>query len=118
IRSHEANTPCILVDCLGTWVTALIDDADAWVDHDRATEVVTAACTELTAAITASSSAILLVSNEVGSGVVPGSSSGRLFRDLLGIVNVQVAQVCDRVTLMVAGRALSLPHPQQTEASL
>ena len=117
IRSHQASTRCILIDCLGTWVTALIDDAGAWQDRDRATGVVTTACADLTNAIAVSTCTIIIVSNEVGSGVVPGSASGRLFRDLLGIVNVQVAQVCDQVTLMIAGRALAIPHTAATEVS-
>jgi adenosylcobinamide kinase/adenosylcobinamide-phosphate guanylyltransferase len=50
---------------------------------------------------------VVLVSNEVGMGVAPATSSGRLFRDLLGIVNARVASACDEATLLVAG----LPVP-------
>jgi len=48
------------------------------------------------------------VSNEVGSGVVPASASGRLFRDTLGRLNAAVAAVSDSVTLVVAGIPLTL----------
>jgi adenosylcobinamide kinase/adenosylcobinamide-phosphate guanylyltransferase len=54
-------------------------------------------------AIATTRASVFLVSNEVGSGVVPAFKSGRLFRDLLGEVNQQVARVANRVVLLVAG---------------
>ena len=48
----------------------------------------------------------MIVTNEVGQGVVPATASGRLFRDLLGIANARLAAVCDETTVMFAGRAL------------
>ena len=51
---------------------------------------------------------VVLVTNEVGWGVVPAHRSGRVFRDLLGTVNQQVATACDEVHLVVAGRVLVL----------
>lgn len=50
----------------------------------------------------------ILVSNEVGSGVVPAYSAGREFRDLLGEINQHVAALADNVLLMVAGLPLVL----------
>ena len=46
---------------------------------------------------------MVLVSNEVGQGVVPASASGRRFRDAMGILNAQVAGVCDQVFFCTAG---------------
>ena len=51
---------------------------------------------------------IILVSNEVGSGVVPAYPMGRRYRDLLGEINQRVARVADDVILMVAGLPLAL----------
>jgi adenosylcobinamide kinase / adenosylcobinamide-phosphate guanylyltransferase len=51
---------------------------------------------------------VVLVTNEVGLGIVPEHRSGRLFRDLLGLVNQRVAAACDEVHLVVAGRVLRL----------
>ena len=51
---------------------------------------------------------MVLVTNEVGLGVVPAHRSGRLFRDLLGLVNQRLATACDEVHLVVAGRVLKL----------
>lgn len=50
----------------------------------------------------------IVVTNEVGLGVVPSHSSGVLFRDLLGTINRRVAAVCDEVHLVIAGRVLKL----------
>ena len=50
----------------------------------------------------------MAVTNEVGWGVVPAHSSGRLFADLLGRVNQEVAAASDEVVLLVAGRPLHL----------
>ncbi len=51
---------------------------------------------------------MILVSNEVGSGVVPAYALGRRFRDLVGEINQRVAAVADTVVLMVAGLPLPL----------
>ena len=51
---------------------------------------------------------VVLVTNEVGSGVVPAHRSGGVFRDLLGALNQTVAERCDEVHLVVCGRVLVL----------
>jgi adenosyl cobinamide kinase/adenosyl cobinamide phosphate guanylyltransferase len=51
---------------------------------------------------------MVLVSSEVGMGVVPESRSGRLFRDELGALNTRLAAACDEVVLVVAGLAVRL----------
>ena len=57
---------------------------------------------------------VVVVSNEVGSGVVPATVSGRLYRDTLGRLNVGVADVSTDVVLVVAGQPLVL-KPERTE---
>ena len=51
---------------------------------------------------------LILVSNEVGSGIVPMGELSRQFQDYSGLMNQRLAQVCDEVTLAVAGLPLSL----------
>lgn len=51
---------------------------------------------------------VVLVTNEVGLGVIPAHRSGRLFRDLLGMLDQRVATACDEVHLVVSGRVLKL----------
>jgi adenosylcobinamide kinase/adenosylcobinamide-phosphate guanylyltransferase len=106
--------PPVLVDCLALWLTGVLDRAGAWqaepgsAAYDEALGEVTARVDELVAAVTASPARVVLVSNEVGSGVVPATASGRLFRDLLGSLNAAVAIACDQVELVVAGRTVTL----------
>ncbi|QQS00724.1 MAG: bifunctional adenosylcobinamide kinase/adenosylcobinamide-phosphate guanylyltransferase [Austwickia sp.] len=98
----------VLVDCLGTWLAGLVHEAQAWDDRDRATEAVDHGLDGLIAALAVPPGPVVLVTNEVGLGVVPEHASGRLFRDLLGRINARVAEACDHVALVVAGRVLDL----------
>ncbi|GAB3019618.1 cobalamin biosynthesis protein CobU [Nocardioides flavus (ex Wang et al. 2016)] len=99
----------LLVDCLGTWLTAVIDAADAWDrDSDEVHDLVLTRTDEVVEALRRCEQDVVLVTNEVGLGVVPEHRSGRLFRDLLGVVNQRVAAACDEVHLVVAGRVLRL----------
>lgn len=102
------STP-VLVDCLGTWLTAVLDEEQAWTRPAAAQQAALGARLDaLVAALTATTREVVLVTNEVGLGVVPAHRSGRVFRDLLGTVNQRVAVPCDEVHLVVAGRVLRL----------
>ncbi len=99
----------VLVDCLGTWLTAVLDEAAAWdLPSERVNAVIDDRVAEAGSALRAASGPVVLVTNEVGLGVVPEHRSGRLFRDLLGTVNQRLAQECDEIHLVVAGRVLVL----------
>lgn len=97
----------VLVDCLGTWLTAQLDELGAWEDGTDWRPLLDERLAGAVAAIAASED-IVVVTNEVGLGVVPDHASGRLFRDLLGTVNQAVGAACDSVHLVVAGRVLRL----------
>ncbi|MEG8040633.1 bifunctional adenosylcobinamide kinase/adenosylcobinamide-phosphate guanylyltransferase [Sphingomonas sp. LR60] len=88
----------LLVDCLTLWTSNLLL-ADA--DIDAATEA-------LVAALGGSRARIVLVSNEVGWGIVPDNALARRFRDVAGRVNQRIAAAADRVDLVVAGLPMSL----------
>ena len=101
----------VLLDCLGTWVTRLVDEAGAWDTGDggaQARAAVEAQAARLAAALAGCAGDAVVVSNEVGLGVVPPTASGRLFRDLLGRLNAGVAEACDHLAYVVAGRVLDL----------
>ena len=98
----------VLVDCLTLWLTRLVDDADAWNEPERARLVVREAATGLVTALRSTTARIVLVTNEVGSGIVPIHASARLFRDLLGEANARIAEACDAVVLTVAGQAVPI----------
>lgn len=104
----------VLIDCLGTWLTRLIDVNQAWdlpslidVNQPSAEALVSSELDRICTAL-ATRDDVVVVTNEVGLGVVPEHRSGRLFRDLLGLANQRVAAVCDEVHLVVAGRVLRL----------
>lgn len=104
----HASSP-VLVDCLGTWLTGVVDEHAAWdlpaVELDRLVDGLVA---DVVTALVACGTDVVLVTNEVGLGVVPEHRSGRVFRDLLGSVNQRIASACDEVHLVVAGRAVVL----------
>jgi adenosylcobinamide kinase / adenosylcobinamide-phosphate guanylyltransferase len=98
----------VLIDCLATWLTRLIDDIDAWQDVERAGAHVQQETERLLKALRSATARVILVSNEVGSSVVPATASGRMFRDELGRLNAAVSASIDHVVLVVAGRVLDL----------
>jgi adenosylcobinamide kinase/adenosylcobinamide-phosphate guanylyltransferase len=99
----------VLIDCLGTWLTRLFDTWHAWDAEDAEwSQLLESEVSSLVSAIKGHSSDVVVVTNEVGWGVVSEYRSGRLFADNLGRLNQQVAAACDQVFLMVAGRPLSL----------
>ncbi|GAA1593364.1 MULTISPECIES: bifunctional adenosylcobinamide kinase/adenosylcobinamide-phosphate guanylyltransferase [Streptomyces] len=103
--------PPLLVDCLALWLTDAMDRAGAWDDavwEARGREELRERTAELVAAVRATRRTVVAVSNEVGSGVVPATASGRRFRDELGRLNAAVAAECEHVLLVVAGQALVL----------
>jgi adenosylcobinamide kinase/adenosylcobinamide-phosphate guanylyltransferase len=102
----EATQP-VLVDCLGTWLTALVDEA-GWDDLVTAADVVRAAGDRLVESLCAATVQVVVVTNEVGWSLVPTTASGRLFQDELGRLNARVASVSAHVHLVVAGRVLDL----------
>ncbi|MFI8361329.1 bifunctional adenosylcobinamide kinase/adenosylcobinamide-phosphate guanylyltransferase [Streptomyces sp. NPDC085612] len=103
--------PPLLIDCLALWLTDAMDRAGAWDDEvwERSGRRDLAERTAaLVAAVRATGRHVVLVSNEVGSGVVPATASGRRFRDELGRLNARVAGECEHVLLVVAGQATVL----------
>jgi adenosylcobinamide kinase/adenosylcobinamide-phosphate guanylyltransferase len=95
----------VIVDDLATWLTGVMDDHHAW---DGVQEDVRLECDRLVSAVVATRADVVLVSAEVGLGVVPETRSGRLFRDQLGELNASLAERCAEVVLLVAGIPLRL----------
>ncbi len=111
---HDHDGTPVLVDCLALWLAAHLDAAGVWAAEpgsparQDALDLVAAETDELVRALRSCAGTVVLVSNEVGSGVVPEHASGRLYRDLLGRLNARVAAECDDVALVVAGRRVRL----------
>ncbi|MEV4948394.1 bifunctional adenosylcobinamide kinase/adenosylcobinamide-phosphate guanylyltransferase [Streptomyces sp. NPDC053755] len=107
----EEEGPPLLIDCLSLWLTDAMDRAEAWDDerweHGGQQEL-RKRIAELVAAVRATSRTVVAVTNEVGSGVVPATASGRRFRDELGRLNAAFGDECEQVLLVAAGQALVL----------
>ena len=94
----SCQTMPVVVDCLTLWLSNLML-AQADID---------AAIAQLENALAAAPAPVVLVANEVGSGIVPDHPLGRRFRDRQGLLNQRLAARADRVVLMVAGLPLAL----------
>jgi adenosylcobinamide kinase/adenosylcobinamide-phosphate guanylyltransferase len=108
----------VLVDGIGTWLTAVMTEAGAWPEPGagpgragsvRPADLVTARVDELIAAWRQTGARVVAVSDQVGAGVVPATAAGRLFRDQLGWLNQRLAAESEETALVVAGRVLELP---------
>jgi adenosylcobinamide kinase / adenosylcobinamide-phosphate guanylyltransferase len=99
--------PPLLVDCVTLWLTRVMDEAHAWDDGawDHAQVLVRGRIDETLNALGRPRQP---ATNEVGSGIVPDTSAGRRFRDLLGQLNASMAAASDEVLLCVAGRVVTL----------
>lgn len=109
IREHGEAKRLVVVDCLTLWLTNLV-----WPDHTvpsleaPALRDAAPAIAALLGALDHAPGPCVLVSNEIGMGVIPMGRPVRAFCDALGLLNQQVAERCERVTLMAAGLPLSL----------
>lgn len=98
IATQNAPDSVLLVDCLTLWLTNMM----------LAERDVSAAVDRLTAAIAEVKGQLILVSNEVGWGIVPDNALARRFRDEAGRVNQRVAAAVDEAQLLVAGLPIRL----------
>lgn len=105
LREH---TGPVLVDCLGTWLTRQLDAAGWESPREAVSAALAQATADLAGAVAAHPGPLVLVTNEVGWGLISEHASGRLFADLLGRTNQAVGAVVDEVVLMVAGRPLRI----------
>lgn len=96
----------VLVDCLILWLSNWLLRCEQDLDH--AVEQIDEQLALLEQTLQAFPGILLLVTNEVGYGIVPDNPLGRIFRDLAGIMNQRIAAVSDRVFLVTAGISLEL----------
>ena len=113
IQQHSATGTLVVVDCLTLWLTNWLMpmevESSTFAESNMPPDPVDIAkVAMLSGAIAAAPGPIVLVSNEIGLGVIPMGAATRAFVDELGRVNQEVARVCQRVTLMAAGLPLTL----------
>jgi len=102
---HAGDSQAVIVDCLtlfvSNWLLRLEDESECEQQIRNIAE-------RFLATVRSRAQTVICVSNEVGLGIVPESSLGRTFRDLLGCVNQQFAEAADEAYLLVAGLPLRL----------
>jgi adenosylcobinamide kinase/adenosylcobinamide-phosphate guanylyltransferase len=93
VRTQSGPRKAVLVDCLTLWLSnVVLAERDPTHEADR-----------LVQAIREARGPLILVSNEVGQGIVPSTPLGRRFRDEQGRLNQRMAEACDAVVLVAAG---------------
>jgi nicotinate-nucleotide--dimethylbenzimidazole phosphoribosyltransferase len=103
----------LLIDCVSLWLAAILDESGIWTatepdDQERANAHVDEQIDRLVEAWTRTPARVVAVSNEVGSGIVPETVSGRRYRDDLGWLNTLLADSADEVVFVVAGIPVDL----------
>ncbi|WP_085484777.1 bifunctional adenosylcobinamide kinase/adenosylcobinamide-phosphate guanylyltransferase [Paraburkholderia susongensis] len=111
IAQHDAPGHCLLIDCLTLWLANLLCPADGDAPPLAHYHARTAA---LEAALGDAHGKIIVVSNEIGLGVVPLGAATRLYVDELGRLNQRIAALSSTATLMVAGLPLALKTTGRT----
>ncbi|MGO4704935.1 bifunctional adenosylcobinamide kinase/adenosylcobinamide-phosphate guanylyltransferase [Microvirga sp. 2MCAF38] len=102
IRSQTSASRIVLVDCLTLWLSNIM----------LAERDLESAMAVLDKAVVGTAGSLVLVSNEVGQGIVPDTPLGRAFRDEQGRLNQRMAALCDTVILVAAGCPLVIkPAP-------
>jgi len=99
LAGSKAEADVVVIDCITLWLSNLLVRGDS---EESILERVNALAEEVKEA----SADVIIVTNEVGSGIVPGNELSRRFRDLAGLANQRLTRVCERVVLMVAGISL------------
>ncbi len=98
----------VLVDCLSTWLAGVMEACGVWASAPDADKQLAERVDGLLDSWRSTRRTVVAVSNEVGSGVIPGTVSGMRFRDELGVLNARIAAECEQVWLCVAGIAQRL----------
>jgi adenosylcobinamide kinase/adenosylcobinamide-phosphate guanylyltransferase len=101
LRERAGADDAVLVDCLTLWLTNIMAK-----ERD-----IDASVSELISAVAASHAAIVLISNEVGWGIVPNNALARHFRDEAGRMHQRLAERLDAVAAVMAGLPLMLKSP-------
>ncbi len=106
VNDHGTKGNVVVVDCLTLWLSNLLLESD---DPQRIEEQIH----DLIQALETAQGSIFLVSNEVGTGIVPENRLARLFRDIVGLANQKMAACADSVVWMVAGMPVVIKERKQ-----
>ena len=115
VESASVDSDTILIDCITVWVSNHLcrineeESSPKWYEEVEALEArLKKQCERITTIANSSEAIVLLVSNEVGLGLVPDTPLGRIYRDLIGSINRQIAMKANKVLLLVAGIPINI----------
>ena len=108
IAQHSRSNTLVVVDCLTLWLTNRLMPAENSQPKQPLSHDISGDIAMISGAIRGAAGPVVLVSNEIGLGVIPMGRETRAFVDALGWLNQDVAGACERVTLMAAGLPLTL----------
>ena len=103
IRERGKSYDMILFDCMTIYVSNILSTVEDIDDFDGNYKIVTERLKKLITAISESDATVVIVTNEVGSGIVPNNRLAREYRDLAGLANQMLAEVAEKVFLVVSG---------------
>ncbi|MBN2073946.1 MAG: bifunctional adenosylcobinamide kinase/adenosylcobinamide-phosphate guanylyltransferase [Dehalococcoidales bacterium] len=103
IRDHMGDNKVIVLDCITLLVNAIFNEFGENLDEKKTEEAVVKEIEELIDCMKSPDRDFIIVTNEVGLGLVPANEAGRFYRDILGKANAMLAAACDEVYLMVSG---------------
>ncbi|MCX6012509.1 MAG: bifunctional adenosylcobinamide kinase/adenosylcobinamide-phosphate guanylyltransferase [Chloroflexi bacterium] len=114
IESDIGDSHVVIIDCITMLVSNLVGEASTISESDYRTieDLVNQEIKELIECINRVKAHFVIVSNEVGLGIVPQTGIGRLYRDILGKVNQDLASIATEVYLMVAGIPVAVKSPE------
>ncbi len=120
IRQKIGKAQTVIIDCIPLLVSNIfsqyIDQDSEQIDAPLIEQKVTGEIGELVDGISQIDASFIIVTNQVGAGLVPANKMGRLYRDLLGKANQLLAEEADEVYLMVAGLAVPVKPPRHLGA--
>ncbi|MNJ46408.1 Bifunctional adenosylcobalamin biosynthesis protein CobP [compost metagenome] len=105
VEQAEQASAAVLVDCLTLWLSNVLRAAGEAPDTE---EKVTQEIDRLVQVVASYTGTLIMVTNEVGSGIVPAYALGRLYRDMAGMLNRRIAAIADQVFLVTAGIPIEL----------
>ena len=111
LQPHLNRADCVLIDSITLLVSNVLlasEDRDGNAEEGRALDVVSAEIESLVAAVEATPKPVIVVSDEVGLGLVPTNPLGRHFRDALGLANQRLAEAASSVYWVMAGIPVDL----------
>lgn len=111
ITRDTGKAQTVIIDCVTLLVNNIFGQCGEKADESRLEKAVEAEIKELFSCIDKSEALFIIVSNEVGLGIIPGDQVSRLYRDILGRANQMLAAYADEVYLLVAGLSVAIKKP-------